>query len=128
MSYYYTKIVAGSFDLILVKVTRLLSKEGFGVLTQINLQDTFKKKLDIDFKKYTILGACNPSFAYKALQLENKIGAMLPCNIIVQENENGAIEVSAINPMVSMQAVQNPKLKEVAESVSLKLKNIIESL
>jgi len=128
MNYYFTTITKGSFETIEEKVIALLKDEGFGILTEINMQQTLKNKLNIDFKKYKILGACNPPFAYKALQVENKIGTMLPCNIIVQENALNTIEVSAINPMVSMQAVKNEQLSEVAKVVSTKLKNVIKNI
>lgn len=128
MKYYYNTIVTGDFEAIEANVVELLKKEGFGVLTQIDMQQTLKKKLNVDFKKYKILGACNPSFAYKALQSEDKIGVMLPCNIIIQELSPSNIEVSAINPLVSMQAVSNLALDTVAQEVSLKLENVINSL
>jgi uncharacterized protein (DUF302 family) len=102
-----------------------LQNEGFGILTQIDIKKTLKNKLDVDFKKYTILGACNPPFAYQALQVEDKIGTMLPCNIIVQELEKNKIEVAAINPMISMKAVKNAQLENIASQVSGKLKNVI---
>ena len=125
MSYYHHKIVSGNFDSVLKKVTALLKEEGFGVLTEIDIQQTLKKKLNIDFKKYKILGACNPTFAYKALQAEDKIGTMLPCNIIVQEIDENKIDVAAINPLISMQSVKNNTLKNIAIEVSEKLKNVI---
>jgi uncharacterized protein (DUF302 family) len=103
-----------------------LKKEGFGILTDIDVQATLKKKLDVDFKKYRILGACNPAFAYKALLAESRIGTMLPCNVIVQEIEPGKIEVSAIDPMASMQAIENPGLRDIAVQVRAKLKKVIE--
>lgn len=128
MSYYFNTIVSGDFDTTIEKVTQLLQKEGFGILTQIDIKETLKKKLDVDFKKYKILGACNPPFAYKALQSEDKIGTMLPCNIIVQELGPNKIEVAAINPMVSMQAVKNSQLEDVAQEVSGRLKHVIKQL
>ena len=128
MTYYFNTVVSGDFDAIIEKVTQLLQKEGFGILTQIDIQETLKKKLDVDFKKYKILGACNPPFAYKALQSEDKIGTMLPCNIIVQELKPNKIEVAAINPMVSMQAVKNSQLENVAQEVSGRLENVIKQL
>jgi uncharacterized protein (DUF302 family) len=97
-------------------------------LTEIDVKETLKKKLDVDFKKYKILGACNPPFAYQALQIEDKIGAMLPCNVVVQESGEGNIEVSAVDPIASMQAVQNPNLQEIAEQVQAKLRSVIASL
>ena len=128
MSYYHNTIVFGNFDDIIKKVTELLKEQGFGILTEIDIQQTLKKKLDVDFKRYKILGACNPAFAYKALQAEDKIGTMLPCNIIVQEIDNNKIEVAAINPLVSMQSVKNNQLEKIAQEVSGKLKNVILNL
>ena len=128
MKYYFNTTVSGNFEAIIEKVTELLKKEGFGILTQIDIQQTLKNKLDVNFKKYKILGACNPPFAYEALQQEDKIGTMLPCNIIVQELEPNKIEVAAINPMVSMQAVKNEKLGDIAQQVSKKLENVISNL
>jgi len=128
MKYYFTKTITGRFEAIETEVIRLLKKEGFGVLTRIDMQDTLKEKLNVDFRNYMILGACNPPFAYKALQAEDKIGTMLPCNIIMQEHAPNTIEVSAINPMVSMQAVDNKTLKTVAEEVSQQLENVINSI
>jgi uncharacterized protein (DUF302 family) len=128
MNYYFTTLVNGKFDAIEAKILTLLKDEGFGLITQIDMQQTLKNKLDVDFKKYKILGACNPMFAYKALQVENKIGTMLPCNLIIQEISPDTIEVSAINPMVSMQAVKNDELKSIAGTVSEKLENIINNI
>ena len=107
-------------------MTEELKKEGFSILTDIDVKATLKKKLDIEFRKYRILGACNPPFAYKALQAEDKIGTMLPCNVIVQEISGGQVEVTAIDPLASMQAVQNPALKEIATEISNKLKTVID--
>lgn len=126
MDYYFTKIVRGSFEDALRKVTENLKNEGFGVLTEIDVKATLKKKLDVDFYNYKILGACNPPFAYKALQAEDKIGIMLPCNIIVQEKEPGKIEVSAVDPMASMSNVKNSKLNSIAGEVRDKLQKVIE--
>ena len=128
MNYYFTTTTKGSFETIEAKVIELLKDEGFGVLTEIDMKQTLKAKMNVDFKKYKILGACNPPFAYKALQVENKIGTMLPCNVIVQEAAQNTIEVSAINPMVSMQAVKNEKLDKVARIVSAKLENVIKNI
>lgn len=129
MNYYYNTIVNGSFESIEAKVIELLKNENFGVLTQIDMQQTLKNKLNVDFKKYKILGACNPPFAYKALQAEDKIGTMLPCNIIIQElSPNTTIEVAAINPLISMNAVRSEALKTVAQEVSLKLENVINNI
>ena len=128
MSYYFSKTIKLPFDEAVVKVTDELKKEGFGILTEIDVKATLKKKLDVDFRKYRILGACNPPFAYQALQAEDRIGLMLPCNVIVQEKEEGTVEVSAIDPIASMQAVKNEKLAGVATQVQAKLKKVIESL
>ena len=110
MSYYFTKTVTDNFDAAIASITAELKKEGFGILTDIDIQATMKKKLDVDFKKYRILGACNPDFAYQALLAEDKIGTMLPCNVIVQEHENGQVEVSAVDPVASMMAITNNEL------------------
>ncbi len=128
MSYYYSKTLGISFDEALVKVTQELKNEGFGILTEIDVKETMKKKMNVDFRKYKILGACNPPLAHKAIQIEDKIGTMLPCNVIVQELSEGKIEVAAIDPVASMQAVENPKLREVANQVQAKLKRVIDSL
>ena len=128
MQYSFNKILDMSFDDALNRVVDELKKEGFGVLTDIDVQMTLKKKLDVDFRKYRILGACNPQFAYKALQAESRIGTMLPCNVIVQETERGEVEVSAIDPISSMQAIENPELQDIANQVQAKLKKIVESL
>ena len=128
MSYYFSKIVTEAFDKAIEKVTSKLKEEGFGVLTEIDVKATLKKKLDVDFKKYKILGACNPPFAYKALQSEDKIGIMLPCNVVVEENNDGKVEVSAVDPVASMQAVKNESLGSIAEEVRSKLKKVIDQL
>ncbi|MDP1989751.1 MAG: DUF302 domain-containing protein [Syntrophales bacterium] len=128
MSYYFTKTLSLSFDAAISGVTEELKKEGFGVLTDIDVKATLKKKLDVEFRKYRILGACNPPFAYRALQAEDKIGTMLPCNVIVQEISDGQVEVTAINPLASMQAVENPALKEIATEISNKLKTVIDRI
>ena len=128
MSYYFSKTLRMPFDQAVEKVTEELKKEGFGILTDIDVKETLKKKLNLDFQKYKILGACNPPFAHKALQAENKIGLMLPCNVVVQEISDHEIEVAAIDPIASMLAVENPKLKEVAEEVRIKLKMVIDNL
>jgi uncharacterized protein (DUF302 family) len=128
MAYYFSKILNVSFDEAVTKVTEELKKEGFGILTDIDVQGTLKKKLNADFRKYRILGACNPPFAYNALQAEDKIGTMLPCNVIVQEHAGGKVEVAAIDPVASMQAIENPNLKGIAEQVQAKLRAVVESL
>ena len=128
MSYYFTTFVNKSFDDTIDYVTEELKKDGFGILTTIDVKEAMKKKLAVDFRNYKILGACNPPFAYKALQAEDKIGAMLPCNVIVQEHPGGQVEVSAIDPIASMQAVQNDNLATVAKEVQELLKKVIDRL
>ena len=128
MSYHFSKKLQVSFDEAIDRVMAALQAEGFGVLTEIDVKETLKKKLDVDFRKYRILGACNPPLAYQALQLENKIGAMLPCNVLVQETDDGQVEVSAVDPVASMQAIDNPALGEVAQTVRSKLRGIVEAL
>ena len=128
MSYYFTKVIDLNFEDAIEKVTEALKKEGFGILTEIDVKATLKKKLDVDFRRYKILGACNPPFAYEALKAERMIGAMLPCNVIVQEAEGGGTEVAAIDPIASMKAVDNPTLGGVAQEVQQKLKNVIENI
>lgn len=129
MSYYFSTVLSGkNFDEAVEHVTLALKEKGFGVLTEIDVQATLKKKIDVDFKKYKILGACNPHFAYKALSSEDKIGLMLPCNVIVQEHENGEVEVSAVDPIASMSAVKNDSLGSIAVEVQGMLKSIIENL
>lgn len=128
MSYYFAKKLNLPFDEAIEKVTAALQAKGFGVLTEIDVKATLKKKLDVDFRNYKILGACNPPFAYKALQAEPLIGAMLPCNVIVQEIEAGKVQVAAIDPVASMQAVQNPNLGEIAGQVQKMLRQVVESL
>lgn len=127
MSYYFNKTVKGEFDQVIEQVTAALNTEGFGVLTEIDFSGTLKKKLDVDVPNYRILGACNPQFAYKSYQEENKIGVMLPCNVIVQQVEAG-IEVSAVDPIASMQGVGNQNLEAIASEVQTKLKAVIDSL
>jgi uncharacterized protein (DUF302 family) len=128
MSYYFSTTIKGNFEDIVQKTTEALKKEDFGVLTDIDVTSTLKTKLDVDFKKYRILGACNPPFAFKALQAEDKIGTMLPCNVIVQEIADGEIEVAAIDPIASMQAITNPDLKGIAVQIQEKLKKVINNL
>jgi uncharacterized protein (DUF302 family) len=128
MSYYYNKTVSGDFDQVVEKVTEELKKEGFGVLTEIDFSGTIKKKLDKDMPAYRILGACNPGFAYSAYQAEDKIGTMLPCNVIVQDAGNGNIEVSAVNPVASMMGVENDSLGDIAGNVKAKLEAVIDAL
>jgi len=128
MSYYFSKTLDLSFDKAIIRVTDELKKEGFGVLTEIDVKATLKKKLDADFRNYRILGACNPPFAYQALHAEPHIGLMLPCNVVVQEAENGKTLVSAIDPIASMQAVENDSLGEIARQVKAKLQKVIENV
>ena len=129
MTYYISKKLTDiTFDDAVVKVTDALSAEGFGVLTDIDVKATMKKKLDLDFRAYRILGACNPQLAYKALTAEDKIGTMLPCNVVVQETEDGGLEVAAVDPVASMLAVENPALTDLAETVRDKLAHVIETL
>jgi uncharacterized protein (DUF302 family) len=128
MSYYFTTSVTGAIDDVEQKVRAALGAQGFGVLTYIDVQATMKAKLDADIPPYRILGACNPPFAYQALQAENKIGTMLPCNVVVQQTSEGTVEVAAVDPIASMQAVGNPALTEIANEVRGKLQAIIESL
>ncbi|RIJ45620.1 DUF302 domain-containing protein [Maribellus luteus] len=129
MSYYFNAVLKGrSFEEALEIVTAELKKEGFGVLTEIDVSATLKFKIDVDFKKYKILGACNPHFAYKALQNEDKIGVFLPCNVVVEENDNGEVEVSAVDPIASMISVGNEHLSEIAAEVQQKMKNVINNL
>jgi uncharacterized protein (DUF302 family) len=128
MTYHYTTTLNTSFDDAIVRVTEALKKEGFGILTEIDVKETLKKKLGVEFRPYKILGACNPPFAYQALLAEDKIGLMLPCNVIVQEHAPGRVEVSAVDPIASMQAVNNPKLADIAKEVQAKLKAVIDSL
>lgn len=128
MSYYFSKTLDVPFEEAIEKTTEALKEEGFGVLTEIDIKSTLKEKLDVDFKKYQILGACNPPLAHKALQAEDHIGLMLPCNVIVQEHDNGKVEVAAVDPVASMQAIDNDNLGEVAQKVRGLLKKVIENL
>jgi len=128
MSYYFNKKMQIGFDEAISKVTDELQKEGFGILTEIDVKATMKKKLDKDIRPYRILGACNPPYAYEAIQAENKIGVMLPCNVIVQEMADGSIEVSAVDPEASMMAIKNDGLGSVAMEVRSKLQKVIDSL
>jgi len=128
MSYYFSMILETTFAEAVDRTKEELQKEGFGVLTEIDVQEALKNKIDVDFRKYRILGACNPSFAYKALLAEDKIGTMLPCNVIVQERKDGKIEVAAIDPIASMQAIRNERLAEIAAQVQEKLKQVIQNI
>jgi uncharacterized protein (DUF302 family) len=128
MTYYFSKILTLGFDEAVKRTTDVLKHEGFGIITEIDLKDTFKKKIGIDFRNYRILGACNPTLAHEALSIEDKVGTMLPCNVIVQDTGDGRIEVAAIDPVASMQAIDNARLKEAATSVRAKLRKAIDSL
>ena len=128
MSYCFSKKVDMSFEEAISNVTEELKKEGFGILTEIDVKATLKKKLDVEFRNYRILGACNAPFAYRALQAEPRIGTMLPCNVIVRELEDRKIEVAAVDPLASMQSIHNKELQTIAEEVQLKLKKVIDQL
>lgn len=128
MNYYFNKTIASDFESVKKRVIEELGKEGFGILSEIDVKATFEKKLEIDFRKYQILGACNPHFAHKAITAEDKIGTMLPCNVVLQELENGDIEVAAINATASMQAVENSKVAEIAKEISGRLKKVVDAL
>lgn len=128
MTYYFAKTLTVGFDESVARTTDALKQEGFGIITEIDVTKTFKDKLAIDFRKYRILGACNPSLAHEALSLEDKVGTMLPCNVIVQETDDGRCEVAAIDPVASMQAIDNPALAQAAETVREKLRSVIERL
>jgi len=128
MSYYFSKIINDLFENSIYRVKAELKREGFGVLTEIDVKETLKKKLNEDFRPYVILGACNPSYAFKALSAEDKIGTMLPCNVIVQELAKAKIEVAAVDPIASMKGVENPKLGQIASEIQKKLKSVINNL
>jgi uncharacterized protein (DUF302 family) len=128
MDYYFSKTIDGTFENAVQKVTEALKVEGFGILTEIDIKATLKKRLDVEFYNYKILGACNPPFAYKALLAEDKIGTMLPCNVIVQEKVTEHIEVSAVNPVASMMAIENNDLNEIAIEIGGRLKKVIMNL
>jgi len=128
MKYYIETTVSGSFEEIVERVTQELKKEGFGVLAKIEMHKTLKEKINVDFRKYTILEACNPPFAYKYLQAEKNIGIVLPCNVVVQEADNGNIDVATVNPLVAMQAVKNEKMDEIAREIYEKLNRVKDNL
>ncbi len=128
MRYYFAKTLNTDFDEAVRRTTEALKQAGFGIITEIDVTDTFKKKLGIDFRNYRILGACNPKLAHEALEIEDKVGTMLPCNVVVQEIGAGRVEVAAIDPVASMQAIENPRLREAAAAVQKKLKGVIEIL
>jgi uncharacterized protein (DUF302 family) len=128
MGYYFSKTLPVGFDEAVRRTTEALKQGGFGIITEIDVKRTFREKLDIDFRNYRILGACNPRLAYEALQLEDKVGTMLPCNVVVQEIAQDRTEIAAIDPVASMQAIENPGLKASAERVQTLLRNVIDSL
>lgn len=128
MSYHFSKTLNLSMDAAIAKVTEALKQEGFGILTEIDVQKTLKAKIDVDFRPYRILGACNPGFAHKALLAEDKIGTMLPCNVIVQEKSPGTVEVSAVDPVESMKGIDNPALGAIAGEVRSRLQRVIAQL
>lgn len=128
MKYYISKKIDATFEQAVDRVKESLEIEGFGVLSEINMQQKMKEKLDIDFRRYTIIGACNAAYAYKALQHEDKIGTMLPCNVVVQEVKKNVIEVAAVDPIASMMAIENPELAKIAAEIKVKLERVIESL
>jgi len=128
MKYYISKKIDATFEQAIDEVKEALGIEGFGVLSEINIHEKLKEKLDVDFRRYTMLGACNPAYAYKALQNEDKIGTMLPCNVVVQELAKNVIEVAAVDPIASMMAIENPKLAKLAMEIKVKLERVIESL
>ena len=128
MEYYFSKMLDVSFDEAVKQTNEALKTEGFGVISEINMHDKLKEKLGVDFKRYKILGACNPPYAYKALQAEDKIGTMMPCNVLVIEQEQNKIEIAAVNPLASMQAITNPSLGNIALEVTNKLKKVIDNL
>ncbi len=128
MSYYFAKTLTLNFEEAVRRTIEALKREGFGIITEIDVKETFKKKINVDFRDYRILGACNPLLAHEALQIEDKVGTMLPCNVVVQDAGGGRTEVAAIDPVASMQAIDNPRLMEPAEQVRKKLRKVVESL
>ncbi len=128
MSYYFSKTLPIAFDEVLARTTDALKREGFGIITEIDVKAILKAKIGVDFRKYRILGACNPKLAHEALQLEDKIGTMLPCNVVVQELDRNRTEIAAIDPVASMQAIENPRLKEAASRVQQLLRKVVDAL
>jgi len=128
MEYHFSKMLQASFDEAVLRTTESLKKEGFGVISEINIHEKFKEKLGVDFKQYRILGACSPSHAYKALGIEDKIGTMLPCNVLVIDQGDGKTEVSAVNPLASMMAIQNPGLESLAMDITERLQRVIADI
>ncbi len=128
MAYYFSKTLPVSFEEAVRRTTEALKQEGFGIITEIDVKETLRKKLGIDFRNYRILGACNPALAHEALNLEDKVGTMLPCNVVVQDVPGGTTEIAAIDPVASMSAIDNPTLKQAAEQVRERLQKVIASL
>jgi uncharacterized protein (DUF302 family) len=128
VSYYFSATLPLGFDEAIARTTEALKEEGFGIITEIDVKETLKKKLGIDFRRYRILGACNPGLAHQALEIEDKVGTMLPCNVVVQEVGDGKVEVAAVDPLASMAAIDNPKLQAVADGVREKLQKVIAGL
>jgi uncharacterized protein (DUF302 family) len=128
VTYYFSATLPLGFDEAIARTTQALKDEGFGIITEIDVKETLKKKLGVDFRRYKILGACNPALAHEALEIEDKVGTMLPCNVVVQEMGEGKVEVAAINPLASMASIDNPELKTVANGVRERLRNVIASL
>jgi len=128
VSYYFSASLPVGFDEAVARTTQALKDEGFGIITEIDVKETLKKKLDVDFRRYRILGACNPALAHQALEIEDKVGTMLPCNVVVQETGDGRVEVAAIDPLASMASIDNPKLHDVASGVREKLQKVIAAL
>ena len=128
MAYYFSKLLSVTFDEAIKQTTAALKREGFGIITEIDVQETLKKKINVDFRPYRILGACNPALAHEALKLEDKVGTMLPCNVVVQAASPGQVEVSAIDPIASMSVIENPALLEKARDVRARLERVINSL
>jgi uncharacterized protein (DUF302 family) len=128
MSYYFGKTLTLDFEDAVRRTIEVLKTEGFGIITDIDVKDTLKKKINVDFRNYRILGACNPTLAYEALQLDDKVGTMLPCNVVVQDLGGGNVEIAAIDPVASMQAIENPELKDAAGKVQARLRKVIENL
>lgn len=128
MTYHFTRVVDLGFDDAIAKVTQALQEHGFGILTEIDVKATLKRKLDVDFRPYRILGACNPKMAYQALQVEAKIGTMLPCNVVIEQSADGKVEISAVDPVASMSAIDNPKLGAIANEVRDMLRKAVEAV
>ena len=128
MSYYFSKTIDARFEEAVARTREALTLEGFGVITEIDVQKTFKSKIGVDFRPYLILGACNPAMAHEALQVEDKVGTMLPCNVVLQERAEGRVEIAAIDPVASMQAIENPGLTQKAAAVARKLQSVMERI